>query len=73
MQTNINTESTWKPIKASSSSLRITNPIRDIVDKIQFHDIPSKPLISLSIGMKKKTLYYLVLNFSCAIFHLIIR
>lgn len=46
-----NSESTWKPIKASSSSLRITNPIRDIVDKIQFRDDPSKPLISLSIGI----------------------
>lgn len=50
MQSTTNSSSSWKPINATKSSLRITNPIRDIVDKIQFPDMPNKPLISLSIG-----------------------
>jgi len=39
----------WKQIKAASSSLRISNPIRDIVDRMQATN-PNKPTIALSIG-----------------------
>ena len=39
----------WKPIKATPESLRISNPIRDIVDKLQASN-PDKEIISLSIG-----------------------
>eukprot|EP01117_Protostelium_nocturnum_P011608 TRINITY_DN4215_c0_g1_i1.p1 TRINITY_DN4215_c0_g1~~TRINITY_DN4215_c0_g1_i1.p1 ORF type:complete len:418 (-),score=149.62 TRINITY_DN4215_c0_g1_i1:197-1450(-) len=40
----------WKTIKASEASLRIKNPIRDIVDSLKVPPNPPKPLISLSIG-----------------------
>jgi len=40
----------WEPIKASSASLRITNPIRDWVDQIQLPKSHEKQHITLSIG-----------------------
>jgi methyl coenzyme M reductase subunit C len=49
-QTSETQPSEWKPIKASPASLRITNPIRDIVDRMQAAN-PEKSIISLSIGI----------------------
>jgi len=40
----------WKTIKASACSLRLKNPIRDIVDRLKVPTDNPKPLISLSIG-----------------------
>jgi len=41
---------TWSHISASKSSLRLTNPIRDIVDQLNIPLNPNKVKISLSIG-----------------------
>lgn len=41
----------WPIVQASESSLRITNPIRDIVDKLIVPENASKAFVSLSIGM----------------------
>jgi len=40
----------WKTIRPSKCSMRITNPLRDIVDQLKVPPNPPKPLISLSIG-----------------------
>lgn len=44
------TEKQWQKIKAADASLRMTNPIRAIVDKLKHVEQPDKPLISMSIG-----------------------
>ena len=41
----------WSTITPSRASMRLTNPIRDIVDLMKKPEIPDKPLISLSIGI----------------------
>lgn len=48
----------WKPLTASKASMRITNPIRDIVDQLKIPENPSKELISLSIGNFLNNFYY---------------
>jgi len=45
----INSEKIWE-IQPALASMRLTNPIRDIVDLMKKPNIPDKPLISLSIG-----------------------
>eukprot|EP01122_Echinamoeba_exundans_P006635 TRINITY_DN1905_c1_g1_i5.p1 TRINITY_DN1905_c1_g1~~TRINITY_DN1905_c1_g1_i5.p1 ORF type:complete len:204 (+),score=26.41 TRINITY_DN1905_c1_g1_i5:67-612(+) len=40
----------WGKIKPSSAAMRITNPIRDIVDKLKLPQNPTKTPLSLSIG-----------------------
>jgi hypothetical protein len=40
----------WKPIRASVSSLRMTNPIRALLETIKVPDNPDKEMIDLSIG-----------------------
>ena len=43
--------SDWSHVAASRSSMRVSNPIRDIVDQLDLDNInKSKPLIPLSIG-----------------------
>lgn len=51
MSENGNSSSQWMPIKATKTSMRITNPIRDTLDTIQFPKDHPKRLISLSIGV----------------------
>ena len=43
--------SDWSHVAASRSSMRVSNPIRDIVDQLDLDKInKSKPMIPLSIG-----------------------
>jgi hypothetical protein len=46
-----NNQTGWKPIKAAVAAMRLTNPIRDIVDQLKLPPEPHKPLISFSIGV----------------------
>jgi hypothetical protein len=43
-------KSEWKPIRASVSSLRMTNPIRALLETIKVPENPEKEMIDLSIG-----------------------
>lgn len=43
-------QTSWPTIHATKASLRITNPIRDIVDRLKIPANATKELISLSIG-----------------------
>jgi hypothetical protein len=47
---------TWGKIKPSGAAMRITNPIRDIVDKLKLPDNPTKAPLSLSIGTAENEL-----------------
>lgn len=45
-------KTTWS-VRASKRAQNMTNPIRAIVDGMKLAPHPDKPMISLSIGMKK--------------------